>query len=1483
MGSNVSTHGPLRRAFRILGRIMLGLLLLLLLATGGGLLWLRSSWSDRVLTEHLPPMLNGILASQGLSLQLEAITGPLPGRLRIQGLRLFDQEGLFLEIPEIEVELHVQDLLDKKVNIELARIAHPALYRLPVLPPPRETPAKENEAPGPGLAVNLPVAIQLHALRLEEGRIPWSLLGQETPAAVSAPAKALALAQTQPLSLDIRANALFDQGELTASLDLDIHDTASAPGSNLSIALKLPSIKALLKTPQDNAANLEGSLAVSLGTLREETAFHLSASLRDDVARLETCSIQGLGLSLEAEASVELDGMRPAASLTLEGREEAAWQELAGIVFGLDQGLARAVGSPLHLRLELKSADDDVQLDMPVLRAGVISGSGTLRLEALIAALTTAVDAPAAGAAAPACIAANAADPKIHASTAPVTGQAGQEPKSAAGLLTQAGQEQEDAAELPVQAGSATNHGMPAPDAPVVLAADFSFTVADISPFDPDLAGSLKSRLQASGTLHDITVSVTAQSASLKTPAGELNNLDATVTAKADTAEDGAIDASGSIRAGAAPDAVGPAEIRADWELSLPGKDISGVYKGPGQAQMRDLRVTVFGLDLNGGIRARFGSALLAGHTPAPSMASPVPLWPGGLALDGSIQARIKDWSPLASLVQTSLQGSEAAANVTLSHAGDRQGLQLDLRLDSFSAPQQGLSLSALSVQADASLPESAGNHPALNLALQSGKGQASDIAWSEIQAKVTGNGPRGDFSVLAKEDFSMHRTTRASKGPSSGGKRQGTQGAGAGSSRAELLSLAGSYDLAAMEIGLNSMVAKEPSSGIGVRIRQPAVISLAQGIAVHGLALDFTPGGSLTAEANLGQDRLQADVSLSALPLEMLNRLGGTSLPAGRLDAGIVLKDSGRGPEGEILADIRFDREQEAFSGKKRMTANAQGDVRTRGRSTQDSQTAATAQNNQATPVQGPADISLSATLGRQGGRLQLDGSLDFSRLADSQNPANQAASPVADAQAPGSGAASTVPSARPARPLHFRIPMLAQGAVPMPDMNGPLDIGLQWTGPLDGLWQLVPLPDTELSGLLSVDISVKGSLSTPKAGGSVYMAGGRFNDKATGVLLRELTLEAHASNTSDFSLIASATDGLQGSMGLEGSLSLKDGPAFTLRGQIKHLSPLHRDDLNLVLTGIFNAAGPLNAPEVSATVVVERGEITLLSTLGGGSVRTLPITDPNAQVSDAPPFGGTLDVTVEVPRRFYIRGRGMDSEWQGKLQVSGPLSEPELTGSLNPVRGYFELLSKPFAFTGGNIVFVGGSRINPGLNLELTYSGPDLEAIITAGGSLEKPSLDLQSRPPLPRDEVLAHVLFGKSVSELSRFEALQLANGLRGLAGIGEGGLDPLTTMRKATGLDVLRVGGGDAQETRQDSGMSGASNLQERSSSSPADESAPSLEAGKYINDSIYIGVEQGATQESTGVRVEIELFPSITVQGKTTSTSSSAGIGWKMDY
>jgi translocation and assembly module TamB len=61
------------------------------------------------------------------------------------------------------------------------------------------------------------------------------------------------------------------------------------------------------------------------------------------------------------------------------------------------------------------------------------------------------------------------------------------------------------------------------------------------------------------------------------------------------------------------------------------------------------------------------------------------------------------------------------------------------------------------------------------------------------------------------------------------------------------------------------------------------------------------------------------------------------------------------------------------------------------------------------------------------------------------------------------------------------------------------------------------------------------------------------------------------------------------------------------------------------------------------------------------------------------------------------------------------------------------------------------------------------------------------------------------------------------------------------------------------------------------------SSATIEAGKYLSERVYVGLEQNLGQNSTGVRIEVELTPSLNLESKTTTRSSRVGLGWKKDY
>src|SRR3546814_10737143 len=127
------------------------------------------------------------------------------------------------------------------------------------------------------------------------------------------------------------------------------------------------------------------------------------------------------------------------------------------------------------------------------------------------------------------------------------------------------------------------------------------------------------------------------------------------------------------------------------------------------------------------------------------------------------------------------------------------------------------------------------------------------------------------------------------------------------------------------------------------------------------------------------------------------------------------------------------------------------------------------------------------------------------------------------------------------------------------------------------------------------------------------------------------------------------------------------------------------------------------------------------------------------------------------------------------------------------------------------------GGEWTNPQIDIAATTEQEDINATIAITGSAQDPHIAFTSTPALPQDEVLSRLLFGSSPENLSATEAIQLAAALNSLRG-GGGGLNPLGTLRSATGIDRLRILGADEAGGR-----------------------GTALAAGKYLTDDIYIEI------------------------------------------
>jgi len=226
----------------------------------------------------------------------------------------------------------------------------------------------------------------------------------------------------------------------------------------------------------------------------------------------------------------------------------------------------------------------------------------------------------------------------------------------------------------------------------------------------------------------------------------------------------------------------------------------------------------------------------------------------------------------------------------------------------------------------------------------------------------------------------------------------------------------------------------------------------------------------------------------------------------------------------------------------------------------------------------------------------------------------------------------------------------------------------------------------------------------------------------------------------------------------------------------------------------------------------------------------------------------------------RLAVTGLGLDSEWRADLTIAGDVDAPRITGSAELVRGGYQFAGRRFDLDRGTIRFNGESPPDPSLDITAQANLSGLNATIRVGGTGQHPEISFTSVPALPEDELLARLLFGTSITNLSAPEALQLASAVASLRTGGGGGLDPINAVRKAAGLDRLRILPADTATGQR-----------------------TSVAAGKYLTRRVYVELATDG-QGYSATRVEWELtrwlslLSSISTLGRT-----SANVRISKDY
>ena len=211
------------------------------------------------------------------------------------------------------------------------------------------------------------------------------------------------------------------------------------------------------------------------------------------------------------------------------------------------------------------------------------------------------------------------------------------------------------------------------------------------------------------------------------------------------------------------------------------------------------------------------------------------------------------------------------------------------------------------------------------------------------------------------------------------------------------------------------------------------------------------------------------------------------------------------------------------------------------------------------------------------------------------------------------------------------------------------------------------------------------------------------------------------------------------------------------------------------------------------------------------------------------------------------------LDAELGGALRIEGTTRRVIPSGGFDLVRGRLDLLGKRFALTEGTLRLEG--ELVPVLALTAATRSDEVDLRIEVAGRADAPEIHFRSEPPLPEEEVVARLLFGRGLRTLSAFQAAQLASAVATLAGRGGEGLTG--RLRQSFGLDDLDVTTGE--------------------------EGGTAVRLGKYISRNIYADVVLGSGGTSA-VNLNLDITPDLKARGSATAEGeTSLGIFFERDY
>lgn len=405
-------------------------------------------------------------------------------------------------------------------------------------------------------------------------------------------------------------------------------------------------------------------------------------------------------------------------------------------------------------------------------------------------------------------------------------------------------------------------------------------------------------------------------------------------------------------------------------------------------------------------------------------------------------------------------------------------------------------------------------------------------------------------------------------------------------------------------------------------------------------------------------------------------------------------------------------------------------------------------------------------------------------------------------------------------------------------------------------------------LSGDISYNIKVLGSLREPDLKGEIFLKKGIYINPIYGIYIKNISLNGKISEGNFIISNISAEDDSKKKGNIKGSgkINWKDTGNAVISLKIDNLKLIDQNYLKGRLFGNLNLKGNIfksisitgnlytNSPvlDISGIILMASRNIDILD-----NVYSAKKTSKNKPSIPSLPIKIPVNVGFKFNPELQIIGFGIESTWEGGASIKGDIPNIKYEMNIKMKQGKLDLIDNSVFKLKNGLILINNAKNDISLSAE-----KKIEKIIV-GAKFQQindsSKISFYSDPYLSDKDIMSYMLFDKPTSDISAGEGLVLFSAMSKLSG--HTSFDIFNKMKTIFGVDSISI--------------------KKNTDSNKEEYSAISL--GKKIG-KFKVSIDQGAGSDTTGVVVETDIAKNVKMSVDLTGRdAATAGILWSKRY